>query len=102
VLCQRSLKPAPKVRYVLPGRREDRSETVFLDDLQRRLPLEVAIPVVLIVKELEVFRLGSELAIAPEPLSAEKSAVVGIIEAFNGSIAPRLSDGNENHFDPQG
>ena len=57
---------------------------------------------VLIVKELEVLRLGSELAITPEPLGAEKSLVVGIIEAFHCSIAPRLSDGNENHFDPQG
>jgi len=54
------------------------------------------------MKELEVLRLGSELAITPEPLGAEKSAVVGIIEAFNGSIAPGFSDGNEDHFDPQG
>jgi len=58
--------------------------------------------VVLIVKEFEVFRLGSEVTIAPEPLGAEKSTIVGIIEAFNGSIAPRFSDGDENHFDPQG
>jgi hypothetical protein len=54
------------------------------------------------MKELEVLRLGSELAITPEPLGAEKSAVVGIIEAFNVSIAPGFSDGNEDHFDPQG
>ena len=73
-----------------------------MDDLQGRLPLEAAVPVVLIVKELEVLRLGSELAIAPEPLGAEKSLVVGIVEAFNGSIAPGFSDGNENDFDPQG
>ncbi len=55
---------------------------------------------VLIVKELEILRLGSERAIAPEPLGAEKSAVVGIIKAFNASIAPGFSDGNEDHFDP--
>ena len=84
------------------GRREDRPEALFLDDLQGCFPLEVTVAVVLIVKELEVLRLGSELAITPEPLGAEKSAVVGIIEAFNGSIAPGFSDGNENDFDPQG
>lgn len=73
-----------------------------MDDLQGRLPLEVAIPVVLIVKELEVLRLGSELEIVPEPLPAEESLVVGIIKAFNGSIAPGFSDGDENGFDSQG
>lgn len=57
---------------------------------------------VLIVKELEVLRLGSELAIASEPLGTKESTVVGIIEAFHGSIAPGLSDRNENGFDPQG
>ncbi len=55
-----------------------------------------------IVKALEVLRLGSELAIASEPLGAKESAVVGIIEAFHGSIAPGLSDRNENGFDIQG
>ena len=54
------------------------------------------------MKELKVFRLGSEVTVAPEPLGAKESAVVGIIEAFNRSIAPGFSDGNENHFDPQG
>jgi hypothetical protein len=54
------------------------------------------------VKEFEVLGLGSELTITSEPLGAEKSAVVGIIEAFNSSIAPGFSDGNEDHFDPQG
>jgi len=85
-----------------PGRREDRPEAVTLNDLQGGFPLEAAVAVVLIVKELEVLRLGSELTITPEPLGAKEPAVVSIIEAFNGSIAPRLSDGNEDHFDPQG
>jgi len=71
-----------------------------LDDLQGRFPLEAAVPVVLIVKELEVLRLGSEVAITPEPLAAKESPVVGIIEAFHGSIAPGFSDRNEHHFDP--
>ena len=88
--------------YLVPGRGEDRPEAIFLDDLQRRFSLEATVPVVLIVEELEVLRLGSEVTIAPEPLGAKKSAVVGIIEAFNGSIAPGFSDRNENHFDPQG
>jgi len=73
-----------------------------LDDLQGGFPLKAAIPVVLIVKELEVLRLGSEVTVAPEPLGAKESAVIGIIEAFNRSIAPGLSDGDENHFDVQG
>jgi len=72
-----------------------------LDDLQGGFSLEATIPVVLIVKELEVLRLGSEVEVAPEPLGAEKSFVVRIMEAFNGSIAPRFSDGDENHFDPE-
>ncbi len=87
---------------LVPGREEDRPECVFLDDLQRRSSLEATVPVVLIVEELEVLRLGSEVTIAPEPLGAKKSAVVGIIEAFHRSIAPGFSDGNEHHFDPQG
>lgn len=73
-----------------------------MDDLHRCLPLEVAISVVLIMKELEVLRLRSEVAVTPEPLAAKESPVVGIIEAFHGSIAPGFSDRNENHFDPQG
>ncbi len=55
-----------------------------------------------IVKKLEVFRLGPKLTITPEPLAAKKSVVVRIIELFHCSIAPRFSDGNENDLDPQG
>jgi len=72
-----------------------------LDDLQGGFSLEATIPVVLIVKELEVLRLGSEVEVAPEPLGAKKSFVVRIMKAFNGSIAPRFSDGDEDHFDPE-
>lgn len=73
-----------------------------MDDLQGRFPLEATVPVVLIGKELEVLRLGSEVTIAPEPLGAIKSACVRVIESFHRSIAPRFSDGNENHFDLEG
>ncbi len=73
-----------------------------MDDLQRRFSLEATIPVVFIVKKFEVLRLGSEVAITPEPVGAKESTVVGIIEAFNGSIAPWFSDGDESHLDSQG
>lgn len=73
-----------------------------MDDLQGRFPLEVTISVVLIVKELEVLRLGSEVTIAVEPLGAKKFTFVRVIESFHRSIAPRFSDGDENHFDLQG
>ena len=72
-----------------------------MDDLQGGSSLEATISVVLIMKEFEVLRLGSELKIAPEPLGAKKSFVVRIVEAFNGSISPRFSEGDKNHFDPE-
>jgi len=70
-----------------------------LDDLQGGFPLEATVSVVLIVKELEVLRLGSKVTIAAEPLGTKKSALVRVIEPFHRSIAPRFSDGNENRFD---
>ena len=73
-----------------------------MDDLQGGFPLEATVAVVLIVKELEVLRLGSEVTIAAEPLGAKKSAFVGVIESFHRSIAPRFSEGNENRFDLEG
>jgi len=33
--------------YLVPGRWKDRPETIFLDDLEGRFPLETTIPVVL-------------------------------------------------------
>jgi hypothetical protein len=54
-----------------------------------------------IMEDLEVLGLGSEVAIAPKPLGPEESPVIGIIKALHSSITPRLSDGDEYHFDPQ-
>ena len=73
-----------------------------MDDLQGRFSLEAAIPVVLIVKELEVLRVGSEVAITPEPLAAKESPVVGIIEALHGSMTPGFSNRDEDHLDSHG
>jgi hypothetical protein len=56
---------------------------------------------VLIVKELEVLGLGSEMTIATEPLPPEESPIIGIIEALHDSITPRLSYGDEDHLDSQ-
>ena len=72
-----------------------------MDDLQGRSALEATITMILVVKELEVLRLGAKLTITPEPLGEKKSAVVGSIEALHGSIAPRFSDGDRHHFDPE-
>ena len=44
----------PDLGPLVSGRGEERPETIFLDDLQRRFPLEATIPVALIVKDLEV------------------------------------------------
>jgi hypothetical protein len=54
------------LEYSVLWRWEDRPKSIFLDDLQGRFPPEATIPVVLILKELEVLRLGSEVTIALE------------------------------------
>ncbi len=92
----------PDLGQLVLGRGEYRSETIFLDDLQGRFPFEKTVAVVPIVEGLEILRLGSELTIAPEPLTAKKSAVVRVIKLFHSPIAPRFSNGNENYFDAQG
>jgi len=72
-----------------------------VNDLERSLAFKIAIPMVLVMKELKVLRLGSELAITPKPLSPKEPPVVGIIKALHSSITPRLSDRDENDLDPQ-
>jgi len=54
---------------------------------------------VLVVKELKVLGLGSELAITPKPLPSKKLSIVGVIEAFHDSITPRFSYGDEDNLD---
>jgi hypothetical protein len=56
---------------------------------------------VLVVKELEVFGLGSELPITVKPLPSKESSVVGVIEALHNAITPRFSDRDEDHLDAQ-
>ena len=56
---------------------------------------------VLVVKELKVLGLGSQVTIAAKPLPSEKSLIVAIIEALHDSITPRFSYRDKDHFDPQ-
>jgi hypothetical protein len=73
----------------------------LLNNLERCLAFKVAISMVLVVKELEVFGLGSELAITAKPLPLKESSVVGVIEALHNAITPRFSDRDEDHLDAQ-
>ena len=54
---------------------------------------------VLVMKELKVLGLGSELAITPKPLPSKKLSIVGVIEAFHDSITPRFSYRDEDNLD---
>jgi len=56
---------------------------------------------VFIVEEVETFRLGFEMPVAPKPLGPEESFVVGVIEALHGSVPPGFSDRNKDGFDSQ-
>jgi uncharacterized protein (UPF0210 family) len=56
---------------------------------------------VLVVKELKVLGLGSELAITPKPLPSKKLPVVGIIEALHNAVAPGFRNRDEDHLDAQ-
>lgn len=95
------------LRNVIDGRqmkfrrRQNWGIPSFLDDLERSLAFKIAIPMVLVMKELKVLGLGSELAITPKPLSSKEPAVVGIIEALHSPITPRLPYGDENDLDSQ-
>jgi hypothetical protein len=72
-----------------------------LDKLGRGFPLEAAVTMVLVVKELKVLGLGSKLAITPKPLPSKKLPVVGVIKALHNAIAPGFSDRDEDHLDAQ-
>ena len=54
---------------------------------------------VLVMKELKILGLGSELAITPKPLPSKKLSIVGVIEAFHDSITPRFSYRDEDNLD---
>ena len=40
------------------------------------------------------------MRVAWEPLPAEKLFIIGVIEAFNRRVSPRLANGDENRLDP--
>jgi hypothetical protein len=56
---------------------------------------------ILIVKELEILGLRSELAITPKPLGSKESSVIGIIKALHHTITPGFSYRDEDHLHPQ-
>jgi hypothetical protein len=70
--------------------------------LEGGFAFKAAIPVIFIVEEFKVLRLGTKMAIAAEPLRAEESAIIGVIEALHGSIPPRFPNGDKDDFDCQG
>ena len=56
---------------------------------------------VFIMEEIEILGLGFEMLVAPKPLGAEESSIIGIIEALHGSVPPRFSDRDKDRFYPQ-
>ena len=72
---------------------------MLLDKLGRCFALEAAVTMALVVKELKVLGLGSELAIATKPLPSKKLPVVGVIEALHNAITPGFCDRDEDHLD---
>jgi hypothetical protein len=75
-------------------------KTSLLKELRRSCALEVAIAMVSVVENLEVFGLSSELCITSKKLPTEESPVIGIIEALHHAISPGLSNRNKNDLDP--
>lgn len=53
------------------------------------------------MEEVEILRLGFEMPVAPKPLGAEESFVVGVIEALHGSVPPGFADWDKDGFDSQ-
>lgn len=97
-----SFRDVIKVGELEFRRRKNRDELGFLNRLERSFPLKAAIPMVFIMEEFKVLRLGAERTITPEPLSTKESPIIGVIEALHRSIPPRLSDGDKDDFDSQG
>jgi hypothetical protein len=81
--------------------RQNGTIPTLLDKLGRCFTLEAAVTMVLVVKELKVLGLGSELAITPKPLPSKKLPVVSVIEALHNAVAPGFSNRDEDHLDVQ-
>jgi len=48
------------------------------------------------MEPLEIFALPFERRIAREPLASVKLLVIGVVKAFDDTVTPRLSDGDEH------
>lgn len=81
----------------LCGRRKQHSGTTKRRNLfQWRFAFKAAVAVEPIVKALEIFTLPFERRIAWEPLASVKLFVISAVKAFDKTVAPRLSDGDEH------
>ena len=69
------------------------------DDLRGCPSIKTAVAVVFVMEPLEVLALPLERGIARKPLSPEKVFIIGVIEAFNDTIAPGFLDWDENRCD---
>jgi len=71
-------------------------EIMLLDELGGGLALEAAVPVVPVVKTLEVLCLPFQRGVRGEPLPPEELAVIGVVEVLHDPVPPRLADGDED------
>ena len=78
------------------GTQHQGGEVVLLDDLVGGLALEAAVPMVPVVKALEVLRLPFQRRVAREKLPPEELPVIGVVEVLHDSVAPWLADGDED------
>ena len=96
-----SLRDVVDVRQCESAGEQNGGVVRLVDDLDRGLAFKAAVPMVSIVEEFKVLRLGSQVTVASEPLGPKEPSIIGVIEALHGSIAPRFSDGDKDHFNPQ-
>ena len=80
--------------------RSNRNRALF-NYLDRCLAFQTTVPVVPVMEALEVLALPFKLGIAVKPLPPEKLFIVGIVEAFDHSIAPRLRHRNKHGLDTE-
>lgn len=71
-----------------------------MDDLERGLAFEAAVPMMSIVEVFKVLGLRAEVAISTKPLGSEEPSIIGVIKALHSPITPRFSDRDKDHFDP--
>ena len=54
-----------------------------------------------VMEALEILALPFQMGITVEPLPPEKLLVVGVVEAFNHGISPRLRHWNKHRLNPE-